>query len=235
MRTIIITDIHGCLEEMNQLLEIVELDSQDDFLIFLGDMMDRGPDCFGVFQRFMELKKTMGERMVMVLGNHEDMMLHAFSDEAVYGRWMRNRGDITLDSFKENGNDVRIYYPWFDQMLSYYERPEYICVHAGLVHENPAENSLHDLIWDRRMAEGAPYRGKLVIYGHTPRSHVAFRDAEGNGRFLEPDVSFALPKNGSIGLDTGCVYGGRLSALVIEGDTAVIRQVRCRIEKGYCE
>ncbi len=235
MRTIIITDIHGCLRELDELLETVGLDTGKDFLIFLGDMMDRGPDCWGVFRRFAALKEALGERMVLIMGNHEDMLLHAFSDETVYARWMRNRGDITLSSFAAQGSDVREHYPWFEQMRPYYERPEYVCVHAGLVKENPADNSLHDLIWDRRMADGAPYRGKLVIYGHTPRSHVIYRDAEGNGRFLEPNTPFSLPECGSIGLDTGCVYGGKLSALVIDEGTAVIRQVSCKERKGYCE
>ena len=69
---------------------------------------------------------------------------------------MRNRGDITLASFGENGHDVREYYRWFGQMVPYYETADFICAHAGLVKEDPAENSLHDLVWDRHMAEGAP-------------------------------------------------------------------------------
>ncbi len=235
MKTVVFTDVHGCLGEMEQLLRKCGLDEAEDRLIFLGDMMDRGPDCRGVYQRLVELKERMGGRFTLILGNHEDMLLHAFTDGVVWNRWMRNRGDITLNSFKKYGETAAVTFPFVRQMRPYLETERFVCAHAGLVQENPADNTLHDLIWDRRLAEGAPYHGRLLLYGHTSAQQAVYRDEAGNGRFLEADVPFPLPEKGSICLDTGCVYGCRLSALVIEGDTAVVRTVESGNKKGYCD
>ena len=55
MKTIVVTDIHGCLEELESVLAQAGFDSEADKLICLGDLMDRGPYSFGVFDRFRSL------------------------------------------------------------------------------------------------------------------------------------------------------------------------------------
>lgn len=219
MKTIIVTDIHGCLKQLEKLFAQTAFDPKTDRLICLGDLMDRGPASFGVFSRFRGLKAQMGERCILILGNHEDMMIHSFTDEVVHARWMRNQGQTTLDSFAEHGCDLRAELPWFDQMKPYAELEQFICVHAGLVHNVPEENTLHDLIWDRAMANGALYGGKLVIFGHTETNKVTYRDAANETHFLLPGTDYPLPETGCINMDTGCVYGGKLSALVTDGKT----------------
>ena len=102
MKTIVVTDIHGCLEELESVWAQAGFDPETDKLICLGDLMDRGPYSFGVFDRFRSLKRKMGERCIMILGNHDDMMMNSFYDPAVYARWMRNQGQTTLDSFEEH-------------------------------------------------------------------------------------------------------------------------------------
>lgn len=106
MKTIVVTDIHGCLEELESVLAQAGFDSEADKLICLGDLMDRGPYSFGVFDRFRSLKRKMGERCIMILGNHDDMMMNSFYDPVVYARWMRNQGQTTLDSFEEHHCDL---------------------------------------------------------------------------------------------------------------------------------
>ena len=75
-------------------------DPETDKLICLGDLMDRGPYSFGVFDRFRSLKRKMGERCIMILGDHDDMMMNSFYDPVVYARWMRNQGQTTLDTLR---------------------------------------------------------------------------------------------------------------------------------------
>ena len=86
MKTIVVTDIHGCLEELESVWAQAGFDPETDKLICLGDLMDRGPYSFGVFDRFRSLKRKMGERCIMILGNHDDMMMNSFYDPVVYAR-----------------------------------------------------------------------------------------------------------------------------------------------------
>ena len=84
MKTIVVTDIHGCLEELESVWAQAGFDPETDKLICLGDLMDRGPYSFGVFDRFRSLKRKMGERCIMILGNHDDMMMNSFYDQVFY-------------------------------------------------------------------------------------------------------------------------------------------------------
>jgi serine/threonine protein phosphatase 1 len=233
MKTIVITDLHGCIQELGLLLQQAQFDMCRDTLICLGDLTDRGPDSCGVVKKMKNWEETLEGRCVVLYGNHDDMLLHHKEDPAVYARWMRNRGNLTLDSFRQQGENIEDYFPWFRQRPLFYETAELICAHAGLVADRPEENSQHDLIWDRTMAQGRPYGGKLVIYGHTEVEEVTYRDEAGEVHHLLPGKTYPLPQRGSIGMDTGCVYGGRLSALVIQGETLQVFQTPCQKPGGY--
>ena len=109
---------------------------------------------------------------------------------------MRNQGQTTLDSFEEHHCDLEKQLRWFYEMCSYYENDDAIFVHAGLVHEKPEENSLHDLIWDREMAHGRQYDGKLVIFGHTETEEVTYRSPDSTKLQLLPGETYELAKAG---------------------------------------
>ena len=232
-KTVLITDLHGCYRELTRLLGLAQFDPEKDRLICLGDLMDRGPYSYEVYRYIRGLKEDVGENCILILGNHDDMMIHHHGDPVVYNRWMRNRGDLTLKSFAENGCDILEQRDWFRQMRLYYETEDFICAHAGLVQDRPEENSVHDLIWDRELAKGRYYGGKLLFYGHTTFDEPVFRDELNITKVLRPGVKYPLPQRGSIGFDTGCVYGGSLTAVVIEGDSFRIYQVPCMQENGY--
>ena len=72
MRTIIIGDIHGCSGALRLLLAKIMPDEKADRLILLGDLFDRGPDSWGVFQVVRELADKFGDRFVLLRGNHDD-------------------------------------------------------------------------------------------------------------------------------------------------------------------
>ena len=108
--------------------------------------------------------------------------------------------------------------PLVYEMYPYYENEDAIFVHAGLVHE--AENSMHDLIWDQRWRMIRPvYDGKLVIFGHTETEEVTYRSPDDTKLQMLPGEIYRLPKQGCINMDTGCVYGQKLSALVVKAGT----------------
>ena len=80
------------------------------------------------------------------------------------------------------------------------------------------------MIWDREMAHGRQYDGKLVIFGHTETEEVTYRSPDSTKLQLLPGETYELPKQGCINMDTGCVYGQKLSALVIENGTIRVYQ-----------
>ena len=75
MKTVIVADIHGCYKELLALLEKLDFCREEDTLISLGDIIDRGPQPYEVFDYFRMLKMSMKERCVLVRGNHEQMLL----------------------------------------------------------------------------------------------------------------------------------------------------------------
>lgn len=69
MREILIGDVHGCLKELQQLIEAVD-PTRDDTVVFLGDLMDKGPDTVGVIRYVLQLRDRC--HVVVLRGNHED-------------------------------------------------------------------------------------------------------------------------------------------------------------------
>lgn len=224
-RTIFIGDIHGCLEEFNELLEKISYTPGEDRVILLGDLIDRGPDPVGVVQRARELN------LECVMGNHE----HKFV------KWFRSQG-TRVDVY-----DRRDFYSKFEDqdvtyiqdMPLYIELPDVIAVHAGLKPGISLSNqSKDDLMYlrytdaDRKFisikkvaklgteATGAVFwtqfwQGpKSVVYGHNVSSYET------------PLLEEVAPGIICYGLDTGCCFGGRLTAMIWE--TKEIVQVQAK-------
>ena len=98
MREIIIGDIHGCARSMEALLQKIDFDKTLDKMIFLGDYLDRGNGSFEVFREIVELKHTMGQRCVLLLGNHDWFFLNAQNPE-VFEIWEENGFRATRASY----------------------------------------------------------------------------------------------------------------------------------------
>jgi len=220
MRTIIVGDIHGCYQELTKLLKKVEFDKERDRLISLGDLMDRGKQSYEVYDFFRLLKKEMGERCVIIRGNHEEMMLEAALFPGDDDLWKQNGGNKTIKSFYGHGTHVFHHAGWFKaNTVLTYEGENFQCCHAGLDSEDIAENLPEVLLWDRTRIDRNDYYGKLTIIGHTPILDAAwYAGNEKTMKILPERTRMQLPKTGLICLDTGCVFGYRLTAMVIEGD-----------------
>ena len=232
MRTIIIGDVHGCLTEFTELLEKCEIGSEDR-LILLGDLMDRGPKSREVFEKVCEMKESMGDRFYLVRGNHEEMLLDAVinKDESL---WKSNGGTKTKFSFGPGKQKLIECADWIKVNMPYYQEFEnFQCAHAGVYGEDIKDVDLETLIWDREMLQLNCYHGKLTIVGHTPLNVPAYLDG------LRCDVSYPpyeewlpLPKYGIIDIDTGCVYDGKLTAMIIEDDRYRLEYVKNKKKKG---
>lgn len=189
--TYVIGDIHGCLQPLRRLLEKIAPRPGDE-LVFIGDYIDRGPQSREVVEHLLGLPY----RCVFLLGNHEKMLLDflAGEDEGLY---LANGGLATLESY---GGDVSNIPPahlsFFRTLRPMYETVGFLIVHAGIRPMVPLEEqTVDDLVWIRQeFFEFIGQYAKPVVFGHTPLRQVLQR----------PD---------RIGIDTGCVYGGKLTCL----------------------
>ena len=223
-RVVVITDIHGCYDETRQLLDKLSFDKDHDILINLGDTIDRGPKIYEVFEFLRGLKEEMGERCVLIRGNHEQMMLDATAagrDKRYKDLWYMNSGEKTVFAFIGHKHKINEFREWYEQMPYYYVDERFICVHACLKDEDPDKNDTETLIWGR----DTDYTGKLVLTGHTPYKIPLYFDGRSKLGEINEGAWGRLPKNGMIALDTGCVFGNRLTGMVIESDRFKVESV----------
>ena len=199
-----IGDIHGCLGKLKDLMSRIDIDRQNNTLIFIGDYIDRGRFSKEVIDYVLHLQGKY-KKMVCLLGNHESMFLKYLEgvDEDIY---LTNGGINTLHSYGISLHDdietrknkiPADHLVFFQSLRPYYEEGEYIFVHAGLNPDVPLEEQgIYDLLWVRyEFIESENDIGKIVVFGHTPVGEKP------------------LIRKNKIGIDTGVVYGGRLTCI----------------------
>ena len=203
-RVFIVGDIHGCLDMLKRLMDKIDWRPDEDRLIFLGDYVDRGADSRGVVDFILEISKT-SSLVQCLMGNHENILLD-FLNTGEPRMLIINGGMPTLESYQianKKGDDPLVppdHVAFFQNLPLYIELDSYYVVHAGFRPGVEIEKqSLEDLTWIREPFIFSDYDfGKTVIFGHTP--------------LAEP-----LVMDNKIGLDTGAVYGNRLTCLEIPG------------------
>lgn len=221
-RTIIIGDIHGCYEQMVDIISKVFFDENQDTIVFLGDLIDRGPQSWEVIQYAKYLKELLGERCIYIRGNHEQMMMdfyrHGDRD------WLYNGYSSTLDSFEKHYDDIEKCIDWMiENTQLYYESKLFNCCHAGSDHEEISSCLKDTLIWDRNIFESCLYDGKPTFIGHTPLYHPCRSSASCRVERLDFSTPYELGK-GLIDIDTGCVFGdGGLTAAVVFEDAGIFK------------
>jgi serine/threonine protein phosphatase 1 len=209
-RTYTIGDSHGCLAQLQSLIEQCERHAGEERsrFVFLGDYIDRGPDSRGVLDLLIDLQKWSPDEIICLLGNHEAMLLAAIEDEKNEPRWLRNGGDQTLRSFRilRAAGIPDKYQTWLRSLPTFHDDGRRFFVHAGVQPDRPLDQQdEHDLLWIREpfLSDERDY-GRLIVHGHTPTR---------NGL---PDQ-----RPNRLNLDTGAVFGRPLTAAVFTGeDTA---------------
>ena len=200
MKTYVIGDIHGMSCKLEKLLDAIPFDPQVDRLAFLGDYIDRGPNAKGVLERILSMREE-GIETICLMGNHEQMWRDYEEDKEV-APFLVNGGVETLQCYVEPPSG-RIAVPsshrrFLQSLLPYCELDDFILVHAGLRPGVPLEKQMEDdLYWIRLPFIRSRYDfGKRVIFGHTPFTRP----------YMDPF---------KIGIDTGAVYGNRLSCVCL--------------------
>ena len=221
-RVYAIGDIHGRLDLLDQLLFRIEADDRTrggakSQLVFLGDLVDRGPNSAGVVQRALELKRS-GAAVRFLMGNHEEVFLKTLGGSMEALRFfVKIGGRATILSYGFDETEYNRLH--FEELLpeliarvpqehvaflkSFEDRiaiGDYLFVHAGIRPRVPIEEQTGgDLRWIR--SEFLDFRGDhgaVVVHGHTITDEVEERANR-------------------IGIDTGAFASGRLTALGLEG------------------
>ena len=179
----IVGDVQGCRQELVDLLDAARFDPARQTLAFVGDLINRGPDSAGV------LALARQHQALIVVGNHEDALLSGFAGETM----QRVRAQL--------GGELEPTLAWMRTWPTFLRLPELslIIVHAGIAPGKRPEQCTRGELTRIRAVDGKPWfdswRGpETVVFGHWAKL----------GKVDRP-----LAK----GLDTGCVYGGRLTGI----------------------
>ena len=198
-RRIIVGDVHGHFQGLQKLISLLDLKISDQ-VYFLGDLIDRGPQSAQVVEFVRE------GQYPCLLGNHEQMMLFAFSasgsDRFAMEAWLSAGGRSTLDSYRELSQlDVDL--QWMSDLPPYLDLGEFWLVHAGVHPQIPlASQTSQEFCWIRRefhQSETPFFKDKVIITGHT----ITFtfpgvtpgQIAQGAG-WLDIDTGAYHPKSG---------------------------------------
>ncbi len=218
MRTIILGDIHGCLREFTELLKKTDYRRGTDRLVLLGDLMDRGPYSWEMLHLAMDWKEQYPESFFLIRGNHEQMLVEQSPALDTRLIWRVVGKTATVRSFRRHRDRMENYIPWIlEHMPLYYVDEDFRCVHAGIAHEDFEENPMELLVKDHSWSKKNLYSGKITIIGHTPLAEPTWYDGSGGpGIPLSYHQWERLPDKGTICIDTGCVFGDRLTAMIVE-------------------
>jgi len=209
----IIPDIHGCSRSLRSLIETLVVPAKDDWIYFLGDFVDRGPDSKGVLDYVIGLQ-DQGYNIVALKGNHEEFFVKSWDEEKELKsflffkqanksklQWLKHGGIEAMQSFDtENLLDVPVHYiDWMRNLPLYHELDKFVLVHAGLNFDIPDPfKDTQTMLWVREFKVRSYKIGyRRVIHGHVPVS-LDFIDLTVNSE------SYPF-----IDLDNGCYMSNR--------------------------
>ena len=202
-KTIVIGDIHGCYDELQQLLAEVDR-KPENRLISVGDVITKGPENLRVFKFF----QTRGNAEA-VLGNHERILLQHSRGEPVALE------PAHFQAIDELGYDFEGFIEWAARLPHYIDLGSHLVVHAGVRPGRAIEEQTVEDLTELR-----------ALDGDKPGSRVGtpwFDRYEGEKKVIFGHWVFAHPliRKNAVGIDTGCVYGENLTAMVLPEERLV--------------
>lgn len=214
-RLIVIGDVHGCIRELEKLIKKIKPKKKDEIL-FLGDLVNRGPDSKAVVRLARDIKARS------LIGNHELRLLRYYHDKNASA--MKDYDLRTMDSLgAKEWNYIASMILWLE-----WPKEKKVFVHGGFLPDQSWKKQLASVVTQiKNVTRNGHYsiegsepgsrfwadlwgKNPFVIYGHTPRSEVYITKY-------------------SMGLDTGCVWGGRLTAYIFPEN----KIVQVAAEKKY--
>ena len=221
-RVYAVGDVHGRAVLLTELHKRIVKDADKAgesrrVIVYLGDYVDRGPDSAGVIGQLIENPLPDFEQ-VFLMGNHEEFFLDFLKDPATGAHWVDNGGDATLSSYgveavgkaaadmaalceklRQNMPDEHL--AFLEELAVTHLEGDYLFVHAGIRPGVPlSRQSDEDLLWIREpFLDAADPHEFVVVHGHTP--------------VKAPEVH-----DNRIAVDTGAVWSGRLTAVVLHDE-----------------
>jgi serine/threonine protein phosphatase 1 len=220
-RAYAVGDVHGRLDLLEEMLSLIEADiasrpKAKNVLVFLGDLIDRGPHSAQVVER-LRLYEPDSVSTMFLMGNHEEVMLRVLAGDAnLLGDWLRFGGAECVQSYGLNPDELKRMNPApalqalrkaipenhveflrsFGDTLSF---GGYLFVHAGIRPGVSLSDQLQkDLRWIRDpFLEDESDHGLVVVHGHTITERVEVRPNR-------------------VGVDTGAYQSGVLTAIALE-------------------
>jgi bis(5'-nucleosyl)-tetraphosphatase (symmetrical) len=256
MPTYAIGDLQGCHASLLHLLDEMKFDPEADRLLFVGDLVNRGPDSLEV----LRLVKSLGDAAISVLGNHD---LHLLALAEGFGR--AHKGD-TLDAILAAPDRDELLH-WLRQQKLAWREGDFLMVHAGVLPGWSVDDTMKRAAEAETALQGAHYRDFFAqMYGNAPIAwddnlqgierlrvivnaftRLRYCSAEGEMEFHHKGAPgtqpagwlpwFEVPGRKSveatfiighwstlglinrpdlIALDTGCLWGGKLTAIRLE-------------------
>lgn len=207
MHYFIIGDVHGCVHTFEKILESWNPNTQK--LIQVGDLVDRGNFIVETVAYAKELQSKHPENAIFLMGNHEDEVIGLLNIDEFENPFFFNSD--TLRQYKKANKDIHDDLDWFSSLPLYYEDECVFVSHAGLSSiGDPFDRN--NLIWHRFPILDI---NKTQVYGHTPQFN---------------QKPFFDPSSHSIDIDTACVYGGKLSAIVLNETGKVIDLIQVNVD-----
>jgi hypothetical protein len=223
-RTLIVGDVHGCLDELDGLLEKTRFAQGVDDVVLVGDLVARGPNPKG----FLDRVAKIGARSVR--GNHDARLLEVRRrPQGAKPELVKLAADLSHGEWR-----------YLEAMPLMLDLPEHgaLVVHAGVIPGRPIEHTPSEaLLTIRALDERGRWTDDkrataLWGEGYVGPPHVVF----GHNALDEPQLH-----EWATGIDTGCVYGGRLTALVLEeresvprGKGAAAKLTSVQARRVYC-
>jgi len=223
LRIYAVGDIHGRLDLLDELLARIESDIAErptarPVFVFLGDYIDRGPSSRETIDRLVE--HGAANETVFLRGNHELIAIKCLSDRSLFDQWMRLGGLETLASYgvlpepRVSGRQIvelqsafhhalpQTHFRFFRDLQNTHACGDFFFVHAGAKpNVELSQQKESDLLWIRGEFLSSTYDfGKIIVHGHTPAREIEVRPNR-------------------INIDTGAFATGRLTCLVLEGDS----------------
>ena len=210
-RILVVGDIHGQVKALKEALKSAKFEpKKGDYLIMLGDLIDRG---YGSKETLdMAMKLVSQGNTLVVRGNHEQMALDAYAS-GNYSLWFPNGGLVSHEQIRGD----KKYIDFMESMPFMHSYDSFIFAHAGLNPELPITNQQpEDLLWIREpFIFNEVALDYLIVVGHTPV------------QFLSSKASTPVRYQNKLFMDTGATFGNSGKVTVCDLYSKEYWQAKC--------